>query len=230
MGQDQDTAGPRRLDEPERGHGLAGAGGVLKPEPPVGVGILGLIRKLDILVALVLPVLWLLVLGFLLVLELGLLVLELGLLESSSSSASSSSSSASSSSRSASSDRAPSHPRWGSPPVRAGPAQRRGRSRWWPGRSPFRCAGPRRAGQSASLRARRPGGPRGRSRRPGAAPPRRAAARAPAAANTAGAIRSTAAWRRPAPRSAQRRAPGVAPSPGRGRLRASRPHRRSAHA
>ena len=42
VGQDQDAAGPRRLDEPERGDRLAGAGGVLEPEAAVGVGVLGL--------------------------------------------------------------------------------------------------------------------------------------------------------------------------------------------
>ena len=53
VGEDQDAAGPRGLDEPERGHRLAGAGGVLEPEAPVGVGILGLLVELDVLVELV---------------------------------------------------------------------------------------------------------------------------------------------------------------------------------
>ncbi|MEJ7718158.1 MAG: hypothetical protein WKF31_09420 [Thermoleophilaceae bacterium] len=39
MGEDQHPSGPRGLDEPEGGHGLAGAGGVLEPEAPVGVGV-----------------------------------------------------------------------------------------------------------------------------------------------------------------------------------------------
>ena len=52
MGEDQDPAGPRGLDEPERGDRLAGAGRVLEPEPPVGVGVLGLLVELDVLVEL----------------------------------------------------------------------------------------------------------------------------------------------------------------------------------
>ena len=39
MGEDQDAAGARGLDEAERGHGLAGAGGVLEPEAAGGVGV-----------------------------------------------------------------------------------------------------------------------------------------------------------------------------------------------
>ena len=41
VGEDQDAAGARRLDEAERGDGLAGAGGVLEPEALGGVGVLG---------------------------------------------------------------------------------------------------------------------------------------------------------------------------------------------
>ena len=41
VGEDEDAAGPRRLDEAERGDALAGAGGVLEPEPAGGVRILG---------------------------------------------------------------------------------------------------------------------------------------------------------------------------------------------
>ena len=41
MGEDQDAAGARRLDEAERRDCLAGAGGVLEPEAPVGVRVLG---------------------------------------------------------------------------------------------------------------------------------------------------------------------------------------------
>ena len=66
MGEDQDAARARGLDEAERGDRLAGAGGVLEPEPPVGVGVVGGFVELDVrveLVALVLPVLGLLVLG-----------------------------------------------------------------------------------------------------------------------------------------------------------------------
>ena len=37
MGEDQDAAGPRRLDESEGGDGLAGSGGVLEPEAAGGV-------------------------------------------------------------------------------------------------------------------------------------------------------------------------------------------------
>ena len=40
MREDQHAAGARGLGEPERGHGLAGAGGVLEPEAPAGAGIL----------------------------------------------------------------------------------------------------------------------------------------------------------------------------------------------
>ncbi len=66
VGEDQDAAGARGLDEAERGDGLAGAGGVLEPEALGGVGILGLLLELPLLVlALVLPVLWLLVLRLL---------------------------------------------------------------------------------------------------------------------------------------------------------------------
>ena len=41
VGEDQDAAGARRLDEAERGDGLAGAGRVLEPEALGGVGVLG---------------------------------------------------------------------------------------------------------------------------------------------------------------------------------------------
>ena len=41
--EDQDRAGPRGLDEAERGDGLAGPGRVLEPEAAGGVGILGLL-------------------------------------------------------------------------------------------------------------------------------------------------------------------------------------------
>ena len=54
MGQDQHSAGPRRLDEAERGDGLAGAGGVLEPEATVGAGVLGRALGGDVLVELVL--------------------------------------------------------------------------------------------------------------------------------------------------------------------------------
>ena len=46
VGEDQDTAGARRLDEAERRDRLAGAGGVLEPEALGGVGILGLLLEL----------------------------------------------------------------------------------------------------------------------------------------------------------------------------------------
>ena len=46
MGEDEDAAGARRLDEAERGDGLAGARGVLEPEALAGVGILGRLREL----------------------------------------------------------------------------------------------------------------------------------------------------------------------------------------
>ena len=40
VGEDQDAAGARGLDEAERGDGLAGAGGVLEPEAARGAGVL----------------------------------------------------------------------------------------------------------------------------------------------------------------------------------------------
>ena len=40
MGEDQDAAGLRSLDEADRGDGLAGAGGVLEPEAALGTGVL----------------------------------------------------------------------------------------------------------------------------------------------------------------------------------------------
>src|SRR6185436_16498140 len=40
VGEDQDAAGPRRLDEADRGDRLAGAGRVLEPEALARVGIL----------------------------------------------------------------------------------------------------------------------------------------------------------------------------------------------
>ncbi len=45
MGEDQDAAGPRGLDEADRGDRLAGAGRVLEPEAALGAGVLG--RLLD---------------------------------------------------------------------------------------------------------------------------------------------------------------------------------------
>ena len=79
VGEDQDAARPRCLDEPERGDGLAGSGRVLEPEPAGGVRVLGLLRQLDVVVeaVVVLPVLRLLVLVpvlFVLELELGVLL------------------------------------------------------------------------------------------------------------------------------------------------------------
>ena len=41
VGEDQDAAGPRGLDEADGGDGLAGAGRVLEPEAAAGVGIVG---------------------------------------------------------------------------------------------------------------------------------------------------------------------------------------------
>ena len=64
MGKDQDSPRARRLDEPQRGDGLARPGRVLEPEPASGVRVLGRVNKLDVFVQLgvVLPVEWLLVL------------------------------------------------------------------------------------------------------------------------------------------------------------------------
>ena len=61
VGEDQDAAGARGLDEADRGDGLAGAGGVLEPEAPVGARVLGhLVDDVLVLLGLV-PVLGLLV-------------------------------------------------------------------------------------------------------------------------------------------------------------------------
>ena len=62
VGEDQDAARPRGLDEADRGDGLAGAGGVLEPEAAVGARVLGRLLD-DVLVLLAPPVLGLLVLG-----------------------------------------------------------------------------------------------------------------------------------------------------------------------
>ena len=101
VGQDQHAAGPRGLDEAERGDGLAGAGRVLEPEALGGVGILGLLGELLLIGR---------QLGVLLVpvgeRRLGLGAVELGLelrVTSSTSSSSSSASSAGARSKSSSS-------------------------------------------------------------------------------------------------------------------------------
>ena len=67
VGEDQDAAGARGLDEADGGDGLAGSGRVLEPEAPVGARI---VRRLldDVLVLLLDPVLGLLLLGGLLLL------------------------------------------------------------------------------------------------------------------------------------------------------------------
>ena len=54
VGEDQDPARARSLHEAHRGHRLARPGGVLEPEAPGGVGILGLFGKLDVLLELAL--------------------------------------------------------------------------------------------------------------------------------------------------------------------------------
>ena len=46
MGEDEDAAGARGVDEAHRGDGLAGAGRVLEPEALVGVGIVGRLLEL----------------------------------------------------------------------------------------------------------------------------------------------------------------------------------------
>jgi hypothetical protein len=70
VGQDEDPARPRRLDEPERGDRLARARRVLEPEALVGVRVVGhLARRLGVALRLVGPVLRLL---------LGLVLLEVG--------------------------------------------------------------------------------------------------------------------------------------------------------
>src|SRR5204862_5576345 len=52
VGQDQDAAGARGVDEAERGHRLAGAGRVLEPEAAGGIRVLGLLVDLDVVVQL----------------------------------------------------------------------------------------------------------------------------------------------------------------------------------
>ena len=56
MGEDQHTARARGLDEPERRDGLPGSGGVLEPEAPGRVRILGLLVELDVSVELVIGI------------------------------------------------------------------------------------------------------------------------------------------------------------------------------
>ena len=69
VGEDQDAAGARGVDEADRGDGLAGAGRVLEPEAALGAGVLGRLGDLLLLLALrLVPVLRLLVGGELLVL------------------------------------------------------------------------------------------------------------------------------------------------------------------
>ena len=64
VGEDQDAAGARGLDEADRGDRLAGAGGVLEPEAAVGAGILGRVGDDVLVLGLgLLPVLRLLVGG-----------------------------------------------------------------------------------------------------------------------------------------------------------------------
>ena len=83
VGEDEDAAGARGLDEAHRGDGLAGAGRVLEPEALVGVGVVGG-ALLDVLVDVGL--------GVVLPDVLGLVVVLVSLVGSSSSSSSSSSS------------------------------------------------------------------------------------------------------------------------------------------
>ena len=54
VGEDQDAAGARGVDEADRGDGLAGAGRVLEPEAAVGAGILGRLGD-DLLVLVLRP-------------------------------------------------------------------------------------------------------------------------------------------------------------------------------
>ena len=79
VGEDQDAAGARGLDEADRGDGLAGAGRVLEPEAALGAGVLRslLDRLLRLLLGgRLLPVLGLLVGGQLLVLDRLIVVLR----------------------------------------------------------------------------------------------------------------------------------------------------------
>ena len=140
VGEDEDAAGARGLDEAHRGDGLAGAGGVLEPEALVGVGVVGGALR-DVLV------------------DVGLgrrppTTSSGSSSSSSSSSDSGSSSSSSSSSSSASPPRARRRPRR----PRRRPRRRRARSSSSSGSSGATAARRRRA------RARRR--PRGRARRP----------------------------------------------------------------
>src|SRR5262249_6470466 len=81
VGEDQDAAGARRLDEAHRGDGLAGAGGVLEPKALVGVGVVG--RALgnvlvDVRAVVVLPGLLRLLPGLLVLVLVFVVVLVLG--------------------------------------------------------------------------------------------------------------------------------------------------------
>ena len=202
VGEDQDAAGARRLDEAQRGDGLAGAGGVLEPEALGGVGVLGLLLELAVVLVARRPA----------------------------SPAAprpraprprgprrprprrrgrrgreSSSSSSCGVGRFGCGVGDARLDVLGDDAVGARAV----------GARAVGALGSRPAARSACPTARRPGGPRARCRRRGAAPPRRAGARGRAAARTGGATRSTASWRRRRPRraaasSARRRAePGA---------------------
>ena len=177
VGEDEDAAGAGRLDEADRGHGLARAGRVLEPEAARRAGVVG--GLLDDLV-------FVLRTGFRPVLRL----LVLGLVGPSSSSAPSG---AASSTIAASAVSGSSTPAFA---VRElDPRPRRSR----PGPGPSARPGCRRA--------RRPDAARARPRHAGSAARPRGSAPARAAASSCGATRSRAPRRRPPARRARRRAP-----------------------
>ena len=162
VGEDQDAAGARGLDEAHRGDGLAGAGRVLEPEALVGVGVVG--RALvDVLVDVGLGVVLPDVLGLVVVLVLARRPRARRSSSSSSSSSSTASSSGSSSSSSSSSASSSGRSSSGSSGAAASGlglglvvdrehrlGGRRGERRGRSGRRP--------AARSACPRARRPGG------------------------------------------------------------------------
>ena len=219
VGEDQDAAGARGLDEAERGDGLAGAGGVLEPEALGGVGVLGLLVELDVLV------------------ELGSSCQSCGSSSSGSSLGSSSSSSSSSSvvelvvvlvvvlvdrrpvsRRRRVGGRAPRRPR-ATTPLAPLPLSR------------CRCAGPRPAARSACpdsastwwAESTVPSARCGSSSDSSRSSPS-------SSENCAAPVDRGRAWRRRRARRAQRRAPGAGRAGGQGVLERSRPRRRSARA
>ena len=190
MGEDQDAAGARGLDEAHRGDRLAGAGRMLEPEALVGVGVVGRLVD-DVLVDVVGPTLLVLVLvlrrprrlllvvssstsSSVVLLVVGIVLVGAGtrLLD-------------------------------GERPSRRD--RRRSPTRWRLGA----------AARSACPRARRPGAGSAACRRRGAAPPRESTRSRPSSSDVArGATRRRVPRRRRRARPARRRARGAARCPG----------------